>query len=166
MPAKKATAKKVARKPQQQKMVDFGTAIVRFWTNYTNFNGTAQRSEFWFWVLFNAFVTLPFSIIGLFDPVAESVLLLPWWLATFIPWIALYSRRFHDAGFSAKLLWIPLLCIIGVFILLGLMSLAANVFEMFLFVSIVSSLALLGWCIFLFVVCLLPSKFKDNPYRE
>lgn len=166
MPAKKTTAKKIARKPQQQKMVEFGPAIVRFWTNYVNFNGTAQRSEFWFWVLFNALVTLPFSIIGLFDPVAEYILLSPWWLATFIPWIALYSRRFHDAGFSAKWLWVPLVCIIVVNVLAAGVFRATEAIEVVMVFSVLTIMALLAWSIFLIVVFLLPSKFKDNPYRK
>ena len=160
MPGKK----KVVKKSEQQKMVGFGTAIARFWTNYVNFNGVAQRSEFWFWVLFNTLVTLPFQLLGMIDPVVEFVFLLPWWIVTFIPWLALYSRRFHDAGFSAKWLWVPLVVLFGsLFVFLSLVFAAP---EMIVITAVPLVLAFLGFGVFWLVVMLLPSKLKNNPYRK
>lgn len=165
MPAKKIV-KKVVQKQEKQKMVDFGTAIARFWTNYVNFSGCSQRSEFWFFILFNALVTMPFSIMGLANPVLEAVFMVPWYIATVIPFLALYSRRFHDAGFSAKWLWLPLVLIFG-FGVLGAASAAADDnFVMMVFVGISVLLTLGGFAIFWLVVCLLPSRLKNNPYRK
>ena len=159
MPVKKNT-----RKPTQQQMVDFGTSVTRFWTNYVNFDGTAQRSEFWFWVLFNVLVSIGFAIIGLFNPVFEDMLVFPWWVATFIPWLSLYSRRFHDAGFSAKWLWVPILCMICIFMLA--VFLLSGDFESLSLMFLLLCMTMVGFSIFWFIVCVMPSKLKDNPYRK
>ena len=168
MPVKK----KVVKNQKQQKMVDFGTAITRFWTNYVNFNGTAQRSEYWFWWLFCWLVSLFFVLVGKISLDVCEFLQCVWFVATLIPGLALISRRFHDAGFSAKWFWIPLVCMLGGF----MWFVFAGLFTAFVYVSLVSEFygALLlslgfpffGFFVFWFVVTLLPSKFEDNPYRE
>ena len=170
MPAKK----KVVKNQKQQKMVDFGTAITRFWTNYVNFNGTAQRSEYWFWWLFCWLVSLFFVLVGKISLDVCEFLQCVWFVATLIPGLALISRRFHDAGFSAKWFWIPLVCVFGGFLyfgLTGLLYFAAFVFaywvnELYWAWLLLLSFPLFGFVVFWFIVTLLPSKFEDNPYRE
>lgn len=38
----------------------FGEAFKKYWKNYFNFKGRARRSEFWWMVLGNFFMLLPF----------------------------------------------------------------------------------------------------------
>lgn len=162
MPVKKKSIKK----PQKQTMVDFGTAITRFWSKYTDFDGVAQRSEFWFWWLFNFLVTSCLQLLVIIDPVVEGVFLIAWFIATFVPWLALYSRRFHDAGFSAKLLWLPLAVMFGIAIVFFLFGLLYASIEIMGATSLLLLLSAFGYFVFMIVVCLLPSKLKNNPYRK
>ena len=165
------TAKKGNYTPKQQ-VVDFGTAIARFWTKYAIFNGTAQRSEFWFTVLFNFLVTLPIWLITDISYEVGTFFDFLWILATFIPWMALWTRRFHDAGFSAKWWWVPLVSAIGGFAFSGMIALIAETTYNDAAMAMAGVLAgmiaitLIGFGIFWFVVTLLPSKFEDNPFRK
>ena len=64
--------------------VGFGEAISRGFTSYFTFSGRASRPEYWRWVLFTFLVSIiPLSI-----------------LVTFIPSLAVTSRRLHDKGKS------------------------------------------------------------------
>ena len=83
-------------------MVGFGEAISRGFTNYFTFSGRASRPEYWWWVLFTALVAIiPVSI-----------------LVTFIPSLALASRRLHDIGKSGWWQLLPLGGLILVFLIL------------------------------------------------
>ena len=83
--------------------VGFGEAISRGFTNYFTFSGRASRPEYWWWVLFTALVAIiPLSI-----------------LATFIPSLALASRRLHDIGKSGWWQILPLGGLILGFLLFG-----------------------------------------------
>ena len=155
MPVKKT--KKIVKKPTQQKMVDFGTAITRFWTKYADFGGTAQRSEYWWAVLFLILVEV-FLRVLYFLPLMDVAILL-WTLVTFIPMLSVSARRLHDAGFSAK--W---LLVFWVGLLLSLLLAAfGNIFVLF---AAVLWLVCFGVYVFLFVVSFLPSKFENNKYRK
>ena len=161
MPAKKKTVKQT-----KQKMVSFGDAIAAFWNKYVVFSGTAQRSEFWWWVLFNFLVSVAISVVFMFSPLMQDVVDSAWFIATIIPWLALYSRRFHDAGFSSKWFFIPLAVFTILFpVLLGAAYYAAET-EILSGLLGVLALAFTVFAIFWFVVLLLPSKIKDNPYRK
>ena len=151
MPVKKS-AKKVVKKqtkPTQQKMVDFNTAVKRFWTKYAEFDGTAQRSEYWFVVLFLFLVEMAFTVLTSAIPFV-GLLYWVWSLAIIIPCLSLGARRLHDAGFTTKWLLFFWGCV-----LLGLFAFSLILWPL---------AAAIG--IFLFVVSLLPSKLKDNPYRK
>lgn len=157
MPVKK----KVVKQQEKQKMVDFRTAVKRFWTNYTNFDGVAQRSEFWFAELF-VFVTG--CLLDLLEMAVPLMGFLSWlWcLAIFIPGLSLGARRLHDAGFSAKWLlyfW-GTICLAFLLLFMGYFSL------WFVLLSEIACLVAGGILIFLLVVSFLPSKLKNNPYRK
>lgn len=165
------TAKKSNYKPKQQ-MVDFGTAVARFWTKYVEFNGTAQRSEYWFVVLFSFLVNLPIWLITAISRDAGNFFSLLWSLAIFMPSMSLMSRRFHDAGFSAKWWWVPLVSAIGGFAFCAVLAaIAASMHnqESLMMTGVLAGMiavVLVGFGIFWFVVTLMPSKFEDNPFRK
>lgn len=100
-----------------------GAAVKRFFKKYTAFSGRASRSEYWWWTLVAALVSIVLQILttsGLSvsadgDPVYGATFVIGsiiwglWGLATIIPSIALVIRRLHDGNFSG---WIVLLGLI------------------------------------------------------
>ena len=64
---------------------------------YADFNGRANRSQYWYYSLFYFLIAFPLSIIDavLFGGTALSGLLA---LATLVPSLAISIRRIHDFG--------------------------------------------------------------------
>ena len=105
------------------------SAYKKFWTRYADFSGRSSRSDFWWVVLCNFLISLPFSLIaffgfliplfseiyyaGLYDyepdlsgamagaglAVFIMFLLAIYGLATIVPHLAITVRRLRDAGF-------------------------------------------------------------------
>ena len=105
------------------------SAYKKFWTRYADFSGRSSRSDFWWVVLCNFLITLPFSLIALFGfliPLFSEIyyaglydyepdlsgamagaglavfimfLLTIYGLATIVPHLAITVRRLRDAGF-------------------------------------------------------------------
>jgi uncharacterized membrane protein YhaH (DUF805 family) len=70
--------------------MSFVGAISSGFKNYVNFKGKASRAQYWYWVLFNLLLALVLgSIEGVIWPTAATT-----------------ARRLHDAGFSAKWLFL------------------------------------------------------------
>jgi len=98
---------------------------------YLQFSQRASRSEFWYFLLFNFFIsmfigtldlTLFFSDIQLPSFMIENIAVplnlgLIYWLLTIIPFIALMFRRIHDIGKSALWLLLLLIPLLGFLIL-------------------------------------------------
>jgi uncharacterized membrane protein YhaH (DUF805 family) len=91
----------------------FGEAVSSCFRNYANFSGRARRSEFWYFRLFFflGFVglLLVMGAIGVAagrphdpDPIATFLgfALIIFWLAVFIPDLAVTVRRLHDTDHS------------------------------------------------------------------
>ena len=105
------------------------SAYKKFWTRYADFSGRSSRSDYWWVVLCNFLITLPFSLIAFFGfliPLFSEIyyaglydyepdlsgamagaglaafimfLLAIYWLATIVPNLAITVRRLRDAGF-------------------------------------------------------------------
>jgi len=97
---------------------------------YAEFTGRSRRKEFWKWVLLNTLVSAVLVGLGLwgaeerlFSSDEELTLYFActlgvWWLATFIPNLAVVVRRLHDTDRSGwNILW-GLVPAIGGFIML------------------------------------------------
>lgn len=79
----------------------FGGAICSCWTKYVTFEGRANRSEYWYWVLFTSIIGwIPF--IGY---IASLVFMLPS--------LAVAVRRLHDIGKSGWWYLFVLIPIVG-----------------------------------------------------
>lgn len=65
-------------------------------TQYTNFNGRANRSMYWYFVLCAVVVSIPLTIIDMI--IGVQFLSLIFSLAILVPSIALGVRRLHDLG--------------------------------------------------------------------
>jgi uncharacterized membrane protein YhaH (DUF805 family) len=95
----------------------FAEAVKSGFKNYSNFKGTATRTEFWYFYLFNVLLNIVLSTLdSLVAPVADGASMMstagPLYtianIALVVPNLSLAFRRFHDSGFSAKwlLLWV------------------------------------------------------------
>ena len=106
----------------------FGTALKSFWSNYTNFNGRARRSEYWFIQLFLVLTNLAAALIDLALMNGDvdrfiangggGIVGLIWILATIVPAIAVLIRRLHDTNRSGWWALIGLVPIAGAIVLL------------------------------------------------
>jgi uncharacterized membrane protein YhaH (DUF805 family) len=74
--------------------------------NYATFNGRARRSEYWYFVLFNAIISFGIGFIG--GLISFGLLGTIYSLAVLIPSIAVGVRRMHDVGKSGWFLLIPI----------------------------------------------------------
>ena len=74
--------------------------------NYATFNGRARRSEYWYFVLFNAIISFGLDFIG--GLISFGLLGTIYSLAVLIPSIAVGVRRMHDVGKSGWFLLIPI----------------------------------------------------------
>lgn len=88
-------------------------AVTSVFNNYFNFEGRARRSEYWYFVLFNALVALAFGVLlsmgrqgsALYKLVEGLSSLFS--LAVFIPGLSVCWRRLHDIGKSgANYFWV------------------------------------------------------------
>lgn len=93
----------------------FTDSIQVCFKKYADFNGTASRSEFWWFMLFLFAVSIILNFVGYFISLIFS-------LGTLIPSLAAGARRLHDTGRSGwlQLLWfIPLIGWIIVIVMLA-----------------------------------------------
>jgi uncharacterized membrane protein YhaH (DUF805 family) len=79
--------------------MDFPTAIRTCFTRYVTFTGRARRSEYWYFLLFIILGNLGTGILdaGLGGGGALGAVFA---LATFLPQLAVTTRRLHDTGRS------------------------------------------------------------------
>ena len=72
---------------------------------YTQFEGKADRKEFWYFALALFVVTFALSLIPIIGQIASALI----GLATLVPSLALGARRMHDINKSG---WFMLICLI------------------------------------------------------
>lgn len=98
--------------------------FVNCWTkNYVNFEGRARRSEFWYFVLFNALIAYTLAGIGFaIAGASESPIgLIPYGLyilASILPSLGVAVRRLHDIGKSGWTYLLALIPLVGGIILI------------------------------------------------
>jgi uncharacterized membrane protein YhaH (DUF805 family) len=88
----------------------FAESIRTCLTKYVDFNGTASRSEFWWFMLFVFLVAVALSLVS-------TTIAALFQLAMLLPCLAVGARRLHDIGRSG---WWQLLHIVplGVIVLI------------------------------------------------
>jgi uncharacterized membrane protein YhaH (DUF805 family) len=91
--------------------------------NYANFNGRANRSEFWYFILFNLLIVYGFIGLGAITeidifPIIGIIIL----IGTIIPNLALTVRRLHDTDKSGWYYFVALIPLIGGIWLIVLMA--------------------------------------------
>jgi uncharacterized membrane protein YhaH (DUF805 family) len=90
---------------------------------YAVFEGRAQRAEYWYFVLFNAIISIILGILGKVIGVFNitlgtigsemNILSAIYGLAVFLPSLAVCVRRLHDVGKSGWMILINLIPLIG-----------------------------------------------------
>ena len=77
---------------------------------FADFNGRSRRSEYWYFFLVNALVSMTFNFIGIALSGSSFVGLLSmvFTLAVLVPSIAVAVRRMHDVGKSGWYALIPI----------------------------------------------------------
>lgn len=109
----------------------FGTSIKTCFSKYVTFSGRAQRSEFWWWVLFTWITSMVlggvdsflFGTVTAYDGGFEASTNTPilsgiFSLAIFLPTISVTVRRLHDTDRSGWWYWIVLIPLIGIIVLI------------------------------------------------
>jgi uncharacterized membrane protein YhaH (DUF805 family) len=100
----------------QQRQLSFTEAISICFGKYADFSGRASRSEYWWWYLFTAIVSMVFSFL---TPILHTQI--PYIIAMLIllmPGIAVAVRRLHDINKSGWNLLLALIPLVGAIILL------------------------------------------------
>lgn len=94
-----------------------GQAVRAVFTRYATFEGRASRSEYWYWALFNAIISVGAVFVMLFGlftgvfavlSIAIYLGLIAWSLAIFVPTLAVSVRRLRDAGQPWPLIFLSL----------------------------------------------------------
>jgi uncharacterized membrane protein YhaH (DUF805 family) len=91
--------------------MNMSTAVIRCLKKYADFSGTAVRSEFWWFYLFNVLVT----VLLYFSPDVINFIGL---VALLIPSLSSASRRLHDTGRSGWWQLLILIPFIGALVLI------------------------------------------------
>jgi uncharacterized membrane protein YhaH (DUF805 family) len=168
--------------------VTFAGAVKSAFLNFAKFRGVSTRAEYWYFVLFSVLMALVLGTVDsvIWPPVQTEDVLESlnqptpfsniFAIVLLVPSLAVTSRRIRDAGWSGKWLWTLLLPIIPfVYGLVGAISYLDSVVnpsieDLLAFVSFFAPAVLFALIvqIFLLVLCLRPSKSKEdgNRYAE
>lgn len=93
---------------------------------YAIFNGRSRRKEYWYFVLFNIIISIVIGIVSVVIGDDMSILEFLYYLAVFIPGLAVSVRRLHDVGKSGWMLLIGFIPLIGTIWILILMITDSN----------------------------------------
>jgi len=85
----------------------------RFWGNYANFSGRSSRSDYWWSYLISRSVGLIFSLLVFVNEWVGLTFFSIWYLAIFIPSLAITIRRLRDGGHSWPWVFINFVPVIG-----------------------------------------------------
>lgn len=154
--------------------MNFFDAVKSCFKNYFGFRGRAQRSEFWYWVLF---LVIAGIVLGLLDSAVfnspaddDGPFAMVFNVVTFIPGLAVAWRRLHDTNRSGW--WIGGFYL-GLLVLALLATLLSVVTQGGLLgvLLVIVGLGILGYIIMLIVFFCQDShsgtnRFGDNPKGE
>ena len=162
--------------------MSFAQAVKSVFVNFRKFKGTASRREYWFYILATVLIGIVLSTIESIiwppietDDLIEAInqptpLTSIAGLLLLIPTLAVTSRRIQDSGWSGKWLFLYLLPIVpllmGIIGVVGyLQSTSAPEIEV-LATSVAyfvpTLLIAFGVQVFLLILCLLPSKSREQ----
>ena len=160
----------------------FVGAVKSAFVNYRKFKGTATRREYWFYILATALIGIVLSTIEDIiwpsietDDLIEAInqptpLTSIAGLVLLIPTLAVSSRRIQDSGWSGKWLFMYLLPIVP--LLMGIIGVVGHlnstsapeveVLATSVAYFVPTLLIAFGVQVFLLILCLLPSKSREQ----
>lgn len=84
--------------------MEFSNAVCSFFKNYAVFSGRANRSEYWYSILFCTLVGFALGLVeeigGLYPYEDESLLANLFNIIILVPSLSVFFRRMHDVGRS------------------------------------------------------------------
>jgi uncharacterized membrane protein YhaH (DUF805 family) len=168
--------------------VTFAGAVKSAFVKFAQFRGVSTRPEYWYFVLFSVLMALVLGTIDsvIWPPVQTDDVLEAlnqptpfsniFAIVLLVPSLAVTSRRIRDAGWSGKWLWSLLLPVVpfvfGIVEAISYLDSVAvpNIEELVQFISYFVPAVFLALVVqlFLLVLCLRPSKSKEdgNRYTE
>jgi uncharacterized membrane protein YhaH (DUF805 family) len=93
----------------------FTESISSCFTKYATFEGTASRSEYWWFYLFSLLAAMILSVVS------EAAVIV-FWLATLLPSLAVGVRRLHDTDRSGWYMLLSLVPLIGLIVIVFLIQ--------------------------------------------
>jgi uncharacterized membrane protein YhaH (DUF805 family) len=162
--------------------ITFVDAVKSVFVNFRKFKGTASRREYWFFVLATVLIGIVLSTIEsiIWPPIETEDLIeainQPTPLTSIsalillIPTLSVTSRRMQDSGWSGKWLFLYLLPIVPLVMgILGVVGYLQNtsapeieVLATSVAYFVPTLLIAFGVQVFILILCLLPSKSRDQ----
>lgn len=97
--------------------MSFTDAIKSCFNNYANFNGRARRSEYWYFFLFYAVISIVLSALARNSSIFSFISGI-FSLALLVPNLAVSIRRLHDIGRSGWYYLISFIPVVGQIIMI------------------------------------------------
>ena len=96
----------------------FKQSVVHVFENFSNINGRASRSEYWWWYLFTCLVRFGLVTLRILidNQTAVALFILPITILMLIPDICVSIRRNHDSGHSGWWIICPVVNIVMLFL--------------------------------------------------
>jgi uncharacterized membrane protein YhaH (DUF805 family) len=160
----------------------FVGAVKSVFVNFRKFKGTATRREYWFYILATALIGIVLSTIesSIWPPIETDDLIeainqpTPFSsiaaLILLIPTLSVTSRRMQDSGWSGKWLFLYLLPVVP--LLMGIIGVVGylnsttapevEVLATMVAYFVPTLLIAFGVQVFLLILCLLPSKSREQ----
>ncbi|MBP6688119.1 MAG: DUF805 domain-containing protein [Lacibacter sp.] len=89
--------------------MNFIDAVKSVFTKFTDFNGRARRSEYWWFFLFNVILSFITGFVDeMMDPGGLGIIGIIVSLGLLVPGLAVAIRRMHDVGKSGWFILIPI----------------------------------------------------------
>jgi uncharacterized membrane protein YhaH (DUF805 family) len=111
--------------PIKETEMHWYTDVIR---RYTDFDGRADRPEFWWFALINLIVSVGIWVAGiaLFGLATGELLAVVYGLATLLPVLGVAIRRLHDTNKSGWWIVVDLVPFVGGIILIVLLAIAGT----------------------------------------
>ena len=153
------------------------TAFVAGFKNIFNFKTRASKYDYWAFVFANILFSLILLVAGmLLSPLfpimalyGGIIIYYAYSIVEFIAVLALTVRRLHDTNHSGKILWLPLVFVLGVALGAGMFQYMKNIGSTF-FLGIglfaASTLVALGITLWIFILCLRKGQTEENRFGK
>ena len=155
------------------------SAFTAGFKNIFNFKTRASKYDYWAFIFAN--LLLGAVVLGtcvvlsniLALPLLFMGVLLAYYIYAIVETIAVLAltvRRLHDTNHSGKILWLPLVFVLGVALGAGMFQYMKNIGSIFLVLGIglfaASTLVALGITLWIFILCLRKGQNEENRFGK